>query len=465
MVSFKGGGLKLWAVCAAVALFVVGCGKGGVEYKAPDGYSDVLLAPLELTGGARIRVVWVRDMGDGSDWLATGDNLVLMGYDSADGEGERILHQGFGNYTKPLISPDGSKILVSLADGSRMRLIDWESGAVEELGEGHGLAFNKEGREVFVYYGIGKKGYRGTLEEVQRLPLRNPNKRELVFKHQVAADSFTVDRSGKFAAGLFPWPKANIVDLETKELKRFGRGCWVSLAPDGSGMHWVFEGTHLNVNLFKPGQEEAIVSSISRIPGIVEKPVYYPRWTNHERFIVVGAPFQPRANAESNIYLGRFDADYSGVEAWARISYDPQGDFFPDAWIDTQNVPVTSLKAGPTFADRGETGSTFEPVPLKGRLKAITETPDPQTIIPYNEAIAVYLYEVEAHPDTGEPGEIMVGHWVIRDGRKVRNFSPSIGELVEMKVVPYSGNPKYEGDRVLIDVSGGGGKVFIDESR
>lgn len=453
-------------IAAVAAIFLAGCGNTGPTYEPPNGISEVLLAPTQLTGGARVKVVWVRDTGDGSDWLATGNNLVLMGFDSADGRGERVLHEGFGNYTKPLISPDGSRVLVSLADGSRMRLIDWDTGAVTELGEGHGLAFHEDGGDLYVYFGIGEKNYRGTLNEVLRLPVDDPSEREVVVDHPVAADSFTVDPSGKFAAGLFPWPHAEIVNLETQERTRFGRGCWVSLAPDGSGLHWVFEGTHHNVNLFFPEAEDPIVSNISRIPGIAEEPVYYPRWTNHPRFIVVGAPFQPKANAASDIYLGRFSSGYEGVEAWARISYDPEGDFFPDAWIDFENAPTAGSVAGEvTFADRNKDAPVFDPVPVVGELLARTETPDPQTIVPYTEAIAVYKYRVEAHPETGEPGELLVGHWVIRDGRKIRDFSPSIGDSVEMAVVPYSGNPKYEGDRVVNTVDGGVGRIYIDESR
>lgn len=451
---------------AATAVSLAGCGNSAPTYEPPNGVSEVLVAPEQLTGGARVKVVWVRDTGDGSDWLATGDNLVLMGFDSADGQGERILHEGFGNYTKPLISPDGSRVLVSLADGSRMRLIDWDSGAVTELGAGHGLAFHEERGDLYVYFGIGEKNYRGTLNEVHRLPVDDPTDREVVVDHPVAADSFTVDPGGKYAAGLFPWPHAEIVNLETQERTRFGRGCWVSLAPDGSGMHWVFEGTHHNVNLYLPEEPELRVASISRIPGIENEPVYYPRWTNHPRFIVVGAPFQPKANAASDIYLGRFSEGYEGVEAWAQISYDPEGDFFPDAWIDFGNAdPGRDAAGAVTFADRSANAPVFEPVAVVGELLAITETPDPQTIIPYTEAIAVYKYRVEAHPETGQPGELLVGHWVIREGRKVRDFAPAIGDRVEMAVVPYSGNPKYEGDRVVKTVEGGDGRIFIDESR
>ncbi len=453
-----------WAA-ATTAVFLAGCGNSGPTYEPPEGISEVLVAPEALTGGARVKVVWVRDMGDGSDWLATGENLVLMGFDSADGQGERVLHEGFGNYTKPLISPDGTKVLVSLADGSRMRLIDWDSGDVTELGEGHGLAFHQDRRDLYVYYGTGKKGYRGTLNNVQRLPVDDPTDREVVVNREVAADSFTVDPSGTFAVGLFPWPKAEIVNLETQERTRFGRGCWVSLAPDGSGLHWVFEGTHHNVNLFLPDAEEPIVSSISRIPGIADQPVYYPRWTNHPRFIVVGAPFQPKANAASDIYIGRFSKGFEGVEAWAQISYDAEGDFFPDAWIDFENAPVAGSEGAVTFVDRTANAPQFEPAPVVGELLAMTETPDPQTIIPYTEAIAVYRYRVEAHPDTGEPGELLVGHWVIRDGRKVRDFAPAVGDRIEMAVVPYTGNPKYEGDRVVNTVGDSGGRIYIDESR
>lgn len=50
---------------------------------------EVSAIPRTDLGNARLRVVWVQDMGEGSDVFAQGTNLRLMGMEAGDGQGER----------------------------------------------------------------------------------------------------------------------------------------------------------------------------------------------------------------------------------------------------------------------------------------------------------------------------------------------------------------------------------------
>ncbi len=79
-----------------------------------------------VAGNARMRIVWVQDMGDGRDVFAQGGNLRLMGLDTGDGQGERVILGTVGNYAKPLITPRGDRVVYT----DRIR----EEGLCGELG-------------------------------------------------------------------------------------------------------------------------------------------------------------------------------------------------------------------------------------------------------------------------------------------------------------------------------------------
>jgi hypothetical protein len=93
--------------------------------------------------GSHTRLVWVQDQGDGTNTLAHGQNLMLYGYDSKDGRGERPLLPKIANYFLPLITPDGQQVIVSNRWTRQMSLIDWESGKTRELGEGVLLPYGR----------------------------------------------------------------------------------------------------------------------------------------------------------------------------------------------------------------------------------------------------------------------------------------------------------------------------------
>ncbi len=67
----------------------------------------------DIASQDRLRVVWVQDMGDGSDGDAKGGNLRLMGLDTGDGKGERAILETVGNYAKPLMTPQGDRVVYS----------------------------------------------------------------------------------------------------------------------------------------------------------------------------------------------------------------------------------------------------------------------------------------------------------------------------------------------------------------
>ena len=82
---------------------------GGVT--AAESYlnADKILDAVEALTGGWTRAVWIRDLGDGTDILGFGDQVLVMGFDTGDDLGERALVDTPGTYAKPLITPRGDR--------------------------------------------------------------------------------------------------------------------------------------------------------------------------------------------------------------------------------------------------------------------------------------------------------------------------------------------------------------------
>ncbi|PID72881.1 MAG: hypothetical protein CR992_01110, partial [Desulfobacterales bacterium] len=89
---------------------------------------EAAASPLGRWVGAHSRVVWVQDQDKGSDTFGRSRELMLYGYDSVDGRGERPLLSEKGNYFKPLFTPDGKKVIVSDRLQRMIYTVDWKSG-------------------------------------------------------------------------------------------------------------------------------------------------------------------------------------------------------------------------------------------------------------------------------------------------------------------------------------------------
>ncbi len=124
---------------------------------------EVSAIPRTDLGNARYRVVWVQDMGDGRDVFAQGGNLRLMGLDTGDGQGERVILGTVGNYAKPLITPRGDRVVYTDRSKKKVYVVNWDGSGLRELFGGVGLALwrdPRDGRE-WIYYGSEEVEGRG----------------------------------------------------------------------------------------------------------------------------------------------------------------------------------------------------------------------------------------------------------------------------------------------------------------
>lgn len=307
--------------------------------------------------GKHTRLVWLQDQGNGSDSLAHGKNLMLYGYDSADGKGERPLLPKADSWFLPLITPDGSQVIVSNRAKRQMYLVEWETGRVKELGEGVAVAIWQDPgpslllrrTTTWVYFLSGQQPENkyGSSQPLYRFSLDNPKKKELLWnKTNLAWSNIQLSRDGELMGGLFPWPDGGVLWQKDKRFQRLGKGCWTSLSPDNSKLLWILDGLHRNLQIYDVMSGKNWRVQINGGPGIDGYEVYHPRWSNHPRYFVLTGPYMKGEGGNRiggggekvEIHIGRFDAQAQKVEDWLKVTDNGRGDFFPDLWIEGGNT-------------------------------------------------------------------------------------------------------------------------------
>jgi hypothetical protein len=438
--------------------------------------------------GAHTRVVWVQ--GDGTDPYAAGQNLVLMGFDSDDGQGERVIVGERQSYVKPLLTPRGDRIVFStspvLDGGPAVFIVNWDGTGLRRLASGFALtlwASPLDGSE-WVYLGTDNEEY--NFKTVSRFPIDDPSATELVWNQTlVSGDTFQVSADGRFAGGLFPWPEAGIAELPNRSWRKVGEGCWTAMSTVRGPLFWYFDGAHRNLLMFDQRTENRWTIPINTAPGFDNPEVYHPRWTNHPRFLAMSGPYdrgganQVRSGGtQAEIWLGRFSEDFSAVEGWVRVTHNEGGDSYPDVWIDRDRSPHAARASGPIgpaptpAPDRPGAGDSAagagaaERVVVEGRLRHAGPVPSPQSILPYRHALVVSEYDIErVVAGTYEPQTIRVAHWAIRDSKVLGGARPTPGSAVTLSVERYDAHPELEGERLITDLGASDLPLYYEVAR
>jgi hypothetical protein len=317
--------------------------QAGAQTAAKDGM--IPISEKGILDDSRLRIVWVQEMGDGGDPFGAGGNLRLMGLDTGDGQGERVILGTVGNYVRPLITSRGDRVVYSDRIRKKVFVVDWNGTGLREIVSGFAMAVwmdPRDGRE-WVYFGEENWGSdRDHTTAVYRTLLNGTGGWELVWNQTpVMVVGFQLSADGLMASGNFPWPIGGVAELPNRSLTELGSGCWTSLAPDNSYTFWVFDSLHRNLFIddISGGHERWV--NINGAPGIDGYEVYHPRWSNHPRVMAMTGPYKVgtgtnrigRGGREVEIYIGRFNANYTAIESWWRATNNDRGDFFPDVWV------------------------------------------------------------------------------------------------------------------------------------
>ena len=430
---------------------------------------------LRAVTGAHARMVWMQAIDPASiDIFGRRDNFRLMGTDTDDGFGVREILPGPLSCRKPMLTPDGRRVVCTDFPRARIFVVNWDGTGRRYLSNGYATDVLNDpatGR-TWVYAITGPlSGGAFSGRPLIRFDLDRPDVRETVWDQtDVSLDNFHVSDDGRHAAGQFPWPQAGIADLAKGTWAPLGNGCWTSLAPDGSGA-WFFDGPHRNL-LFQDSKSSGTRTiPIHVAPDIRGFEVYHPRWSNHRQFFCMSGPYHGGeadigifgAGREVEIYAGRFSADFQRVERWVKVTLDEQPDFFPDLWID----PSRPVAFDPADIEAASAVAVVAagPIVVDARLTALTPTPTLRSIAPYRQALVVFSYEiVKLHQGTDPGPSILVHHWAIRNDR---NVAPGtrVGETVRLAVEPFAAHAELQGERVIKAMEGSGLPMFYEPPR
>ena len=411
------------------------------------------------------RVVWTRDTGKGTDFFSLSNRLILMGYDSRDGRGERVLLKRRASYAKPLITPSGNEIVYTLRAQNAVFAVPWGKRRRRHIADGFALAvwLDPATGHEWVYVGRDEEATDPpSYRSIYRYRLADPGSGELVWDAQpVSGDGFQLSADGRYAGGLFPWPKAGVADLTAGTWHQLGEGCWTAFSGDGNNIFWYFDGSHRNLTLVDVETEQRWQVNINDAPGIDGFEVYHPRWTNDSRYLVMTGPYTVgrRANKirgggnQVEIWLGEFSADFSSVERWRQITNNDGPDFYPDAWIEPSygTKPVnTRVRPGVNPMDRRDANESRLVIDV--RVKRDIPVPTPESIAPYKAGLHAIDYEVvKVIEGRYDESTLVVAHWIIRAGEVLDTARRPEGSTHRLKIELYNSHPELEGVRLVMD--------------
>jgi hypothetical protein len=354
-------------------------------------FGGTALEISDLTG-EWTRLVWAQDMSPkSSDPFLTKNSHQLMGFDTDNNEGPVPILSRLSNYWTPLITPDGQRIVFSHFNKKEIFVVNWDGSGLKAISNGlatdiwedpvSGIqwvyAIECDKWEVYtekLFAFLNKYKVRGMgrlrrllkLEDkpgwarLFRFRLDHPDVSEIVWDKTRVDGWFQLSHDGKIGANAFPWPDCGVALLDRKTWKIFKRGCWTSMAPDNSYRFWVFDGAHRNITIYSQGGTNKRKINISDAPGISGYEVYHPRWSNDIRIITMTGPYRAGEHKGGNqiikgarsaeVYLGRFDKEFSGIEKWVKVTNNDFGDFSPDVWIANVRV-APALKEQSFTAD------------------------------------------------------------------------------------------------------------------
>jgi hypothetical protein len=319
--------------------------RGWSQAESPDPQRD---QEVENLTGAHTRVAWQRDVVEGRRVDGYGDRFVLMGYDSRDGRGVRTILGETGSYMRPLITPDGGRIVFTDSTRGKICVVNWDGSERRDVTDGVAGALwrDPETGKIWIY-GKAEKFGEGFLEApLVRFQLDDPKTRETMWTktetHITSPGSLQVSADGKKIAANMPWPVSGVAVMPDEAWANNANGCWPGLAPDHSYLSWTFDGRHRNLLMHDPFEDRDWKVNVSKAPGVNNYEVYHPRWSNHAQFMVMSGPYSigkgnnrlGGGGPQVDIHLGKFSRDFTEIENWVNISRSDQAEFYPDVWIE-----------------------------------------------------------------------------------------------------------------------------------
>lgn len=329
--------------------------------------TEELSQKIETLTGAPTRAVWSHHTGTGSaDPFCSGTSHQLQGIDTRDGRGLRTLLAAKNNYSRPLITPDGQRILFTRKLVTRPKeddatkifdvtimVTDWNGAEPKPLLAGYALDVWKDPATglqwVYAAQDIPPTHrIAWSANRLVRFPLDAPERVETVWDQTpISPDNTQLSADGTRASAQTPWPNGGQF-LLAPGATRFEPtfiGCWASLAPDNSYLSWMLDGSHriANVTALAPVKKSWRLK-FNDLPGLEKSEIYHPRWSNHPRFITLTGPYLAettpgegsiisKGGRTAEVVIARLNATANGFEGSVTLTANDTTDAYPDVWI------------------------------------------------------------------------------------------------------------------------------------
>ena len=292
----------------------------------------------------RYRAVWVQDRAAGRDVYALGDDLYLMGKDSAKGGNERQLLRDAGNYSRPMLTDDGETVVYSDRRTGETYALPWGGRKPRSLGPGRALDTwtDPATKHVWVAIGDGADKHPRLHRRIQFVRLDDPSvRRELNATFAVNENNFQFHGDGRLASCDKAKAGCGFVDLETGNWKKTSDGCWASMAPEGPPVVAVLRNGHRMLEVAALDGRERRLTDVSALLDPPGHEVFHPRWTNRRAYMALTGPYYEgggwnrigNGGTDVEVHLLEFDADLAAPRAAYRVTKNAFADFYPDVWI------------------------------------------------------------------------------------------------------------------------------------
>lgn len=329
--------------------------------------TDELSRQVEALTGAPTRAVWSHHVGTSSpDPFCNGTSHHLQGFDSQDGLGVRTLIEKKSNYSRPLITPDGSTILFTRKlvtrpkEGDATKIFDmtimatdWKGSTPREISPGYALDVWKDPttQQLWVYAAQDvppTHRISWAANKLVRFRLDDPSTIEIVWDQtQISPDNTQLSADGTRASGQTPWPHGGQYHFSSTGHRFLPTvtGCWAGMAPDNSYISWMLDGNHRMVTLYNASADKKTWPlKFSDLQGLEKGEIYHPRWTNHARYVALTGPYiAEQGGAEGSIIskggrtaevvIAKLNPTATGFEGSVTLTQNDQTDAYPDVWI------------------------------------------------------------------------------------------------------------------------------------
>jgi hypothetical protein len=335
----------------------------------------------ELTG-AHTRMAWIQDGDENVSSWGCGPKTLIMGFDTDDVKGERVIVGDQSGCAGPVFTPDGKGLVFTRIEWGpplkrHLMYVNFDGSGLREIALGwFAAATIADPKEGFTWiYGLAE--VEGGLR-FKRVRMDRPEVVESLWDKTDGPGGATVSPDGKYVGGVYNFAAGNapcgVYEVPNVAWHVVGTGCLPCMLPT-TQPHTLFvaTGDHRGGNIFaSPGDKDHMVAhhvSFADAPLADNKwEVNTPRWSNKMRFVVLSAPYTPAQNDQGiafpggegdpkyrryydkvEISIGRLDEGLTKAERWVQVTHNAKGDYLPQAWIDPDG------KAGP--ANAGQAGT------------------------------------------------------------------------------------------------------------